>query len=393
MKRVYDVAVIGAGPAGSSAAREAALLGLDVMLLDKEAMPRPKLCGGAVSKAALDSLGFGLPGSLADGECFGARVRFRDWSSETKAAKSVAVLVSREKFDHFLVQKAVEAGAEFAVGKAEDIRTGPRGLEIVTARELIPAKAAVIAQGASGRLIRKVRVPDGPATSGICIEHRFATAKPDRFADLKEIVDIQLGVAPFGYGWVFHHGTYCSVGVGMLRSAAEKPVDLFRSFCRLRGLLPPDSGIRGHLIPLGGVRRNLAADRLLLAGDSAGFVDAFYGEGIAYAVKSGRIAARVLASAIREGNLSRTRLSEYARICRAEFGLHLEYSLRLSEILHRAPWLFMRIFSRNPGVLDEYIKVPAGKKSYLAFIRWLLVAAPWLFAKGAVGRRGSARRT
>ncbi len=379
--REYDLAVIGAGPAGSSAAREAAKRGVSVALIEKKAMPRYKPCGGAVSAASIGEFGFDLPADLIDSACIGTRVRCGRFSSTARLKENVAVLVSRDKFDHFLVRKAEEAGAEFIQAKAHGIRRDPPGLAIDVTGGSISCRAAVVAQGAVGRLIAAVRPPDGPGESGVCVEHRFPVQNPDPFECLKDLIEIHLGTIPHGYGWVFHHGSYYSVGVGGVKARFPKPSEAFRTFCLSIGLVPPDRPPRGHLIPRGGIRREVVADNIVLAGDSAGFVDAFSGEGIAFALESGVLAGRTMADALAEEDLSRARLGEYARACDRAFGDRLRGSLLLSRILYAAPGIFLRLFAADSAVQEKYVRVPQRRKSYIEYVRWLVCAMPWLMAK------------
>jgi flavin-dependent dehydrogenase len=157
------------------------------------------------------------------------------------------------------------------------------------------ARAAVLAHGAAGVLGGVVRPQDGPDASGLCIEHRFPVKTPDPYADLAGLIDIHFGICRFGYGWVFHHGRYYSVGIGGLRSRLRDPIGVFRSFGTMMGFEAGQVRLRGHLIPCGGIPRRVVAPRILLAGDAAGHVDALYGEGIAFAIRSGQLAAETVA--------------------------------------------------------------------------------------------------
>src|SRR3990172_813303 len=110
---MFDVIIAGAGPAGSTCARECAREGLKTLLLDKDSFPRSKPCGGAVSRRALSLLDFTLPDHIIEKECYGARVHYDGRSIEAHSNDRIAVLVSRERFDTFLADKAVESSARF----------------------------------------------------------------------------------------------------------------------------------------------------------------------------------------------------------------------------------------------------------------------------------------
>ncbi len=386
-----DVAIVGAGPAGSSAARRAAQLGMRVVLCEKAQMPRFKLCGGALSEQAMSYLDFPVPSDLVDRECYGGRVHYRESCNSVRLDRRIAVLVSRERFDLYLVQKAREAGVEYRLIDVIDLEPVGKEFRVIGRDESFLANSLIIAQGASGRLITKVRPPDEKGESAICLEHRFPVTYPDRFGDLQSLIDIYFGVAGYGYGWVFHHRDYYSVGVGGLRSRFPNPLPVFHQFCQDLGFESQGIVPRGHPVPRGGVSRKIYGDRILLAGDAAGFVDAFYGEGIAYAIRSGQLAAETIAGALAKGDLSERYLERYSRLCDEEFGRNLRYSLNLSRLAYGLPGIFLRLLSSDPFVLRKFLRVPLMELSYAEYIGWLMLHSPWLLLK-TFRRQGVARK-
>lgn len=371
----YDLAVIGGGPAGSSAARRAAQLGLKVLLLEKRAMPRMKPCGGALSEAALRQLGFELPPALINSQIRGACVHYRRHASSARVERRIAVLVSREDFDALLLEMARRAGTVCETATAKSLtRQGQRVL-ITTGERVFSASAVIIAQGAAGNLIRHVRRPDQRGACGLCMTSRIAVPQRDPFAQSPDLVDIHFGVVKRGYGWLFHHGRYYSVGIGGTLPLRQ-PYDALRTFCTSLGIdPPPPNAVRGHLIPRGGVPRVLVGGRMLLAGDAAGFVDPFCGEGLAYTIRSGQIAAEVVAQAIRHGDLSAANLRAYEQRCEAEFGRSLRWALRVANVMHTCPWPFMRLLAGNRRVLRGYLESLLAR-SYDGFLLWLARQMP-----------------
>jgi flavin-dependent dehydrogenase len=129
--------------------------------------------------------------------------------------------------------------------------------------------------------------------------------------------------------------------------------------------------LHGHLIPQGGNKRRTALGRVLLAGDAAGFVDAFTGEGICYALSSGKIAGQVI------GELPALEVARaYQDRCKKDFVEELRYALFFSKMMHRYPEIFLRILACQEEVLDRYIEIAAAKMSYKDFMRWLLPRLP-----------------
>jgi len=129
--------------------------------------------------------------------------------------------------------------------------------------------------------------------------------------------------------------------------------------------------LSGHLIPQGGNMRRMAVGRVLLAGDAAGFVDAFTGEGICYALSSGQIAGQVI------GEVPAPDVAQaYQKRCNKEFGEELKYALFFSKMMHSYPEVFLRILACQEEVLDRYIEIAAAKTSYKDFMRWLVPRLP-----------------
>jgi geranylgeranyl reductase family protein len=383
----FDFAVIGGGPAGASAARSLALGGHRVVLFEAKRMPRRKLCGGAVSARALSHLGFPLPSHLIKSECCGARVKFRGSTAEIRGDKRLAVMVDRAAFDHYLVQQAEQAGACVRWERVTSLGRNGTHVEVRTAGgDMFAAGAAVVSAGANGDLIAAVRQPNPVWDRGFCLEAFVPTERPDRFGALEDLIEVEFGVAPFGYGWVFHHGTSYAIGIGGLRSRMGDPIDLYRRYARSHGFDPDLARPSGHFIPMGGVTRAVCGDRVLLAGDSAGFVDPVTGEGIAYAIRSGQLAAETLAMAAGQGDFSMRALAIYNDLCWRDFGQHLRWALVLARLMHRIPGVFIRVIAGNGDVLERFIRVVSVHATYGEFVRWLLPKVPALLARQLAAR-------
>ena len=185
----------------------------------------------------------------------------------------------------------------------------------------------------------------------------------------------------YGYGWVFHHGTHYAVGIQMLKSVLRDPRETFRQFAAARGLDLDGVRLWGHFLPSGGAERQTVADRLLLAGDAAGYADPVHGEGIAYAIRSGQLAAETALAAAQRGDFSRRGLTQYAERCRWEFGEDLAAARRLFMLMNgRAGRAFRRI-AGDPEVLDRFLQIAATESSYAEFLQWLLPRAAWLWVR------------
>lgn len=367
---MFDLIVVGAGPAGSSAGRWAGKLGLETLLLEKEQFPRYKACGGDVTEQALSYLDFDLPPDLREATIFAARVHFESRSIEARGDSLLAAMVSRSAFDALLLEKALESGITARRGeRVRGLEEKEAAVEVFTDQRTYEAAFVIIAEGAQGTLKHGIRRRGREDEYGFCLvaEIQNSDVSPEYPQDA---IDIHFGIGGMGYGWVFPHGEYCSVGIGGLASSLRRPKVIMAGFLGERGF-DPNHRVRGHLIPVGGVRRTLGSSRILLAGDAAGLLDSFTGEGIAYAIRSGQNAAKVIGNSLSCGGDSEV-LRQYQTICEGEFGANLRYSLLLARIMHRFPKVFFKLLSGNQEVIDNFARVATAQWTYRSYFRWLI---------------------
>ena len=123
----------------------------------------------------------------------------------------------------------------------------------------------------------------------------------------------------------------------------------------------------------------------MLAGDAAGFVDPFYGEGISYAIRSGQLAAETAAAALSAEDDAGA-LGNYTSRCDSEFAADLKYSRYISRTMFKRPRLYSRVFGGSPRVVARHLDVAGARLTYAAFLRWLLPRAPFILLKGLFSR-------
>lgn len=332
MKNV-DVIIIGAGPAGATAARVCAEHGMRVALADKASFPRDKTCGGAISKRAAGLLPFPLdPPAARDVD----RVRVStDRGVVERAFREPFVAVTERRWlDLRLVEEAVKAGVD--LHERAPLREVTRAAKVVRARvgnDLITGRILIGADGANGLTA---------ALSGIPVRHRHGIAMeaaaplPEHaFAD--RTIDLEIGAPPGGYGWLFPKPGRSSLGVGgSLNEAPRLRALLARAAARF-GVDPRHvSGARAHRLPVRHRDSPLFDGNVLLAGDAAGLVNPLTGEGISAALASGRLAAEHAAACL----LGRAPdLSSYSIAVEASLGRENESALALADLLHTFPGL------------------------------------------------------
>jgi geranylgeranyl reductase family protein len=276
----FDVAVIGAGPAGSVTAIHLARGGARVLLVDKASFPRDKPCGGGLTLRAVRQLPVD-PGPVVEHEV--DRMAFRlGWRSrfERQGRRGPFVLMTQRRLlDHFLAEQAATAGAEFRDGvKVSDVTE--RGLRVDG------AEVVVGADGANGSSARALGL-GGPISHGVAYEGNAPFE--DRFRGLAVI---ELGTIPGGYGWVFPKGDHVNVGVGGWEEEGPRLRAHLGELCRRHGI-DGDSlqAVRGHRLPLRRAGFVPARGRGMLVGDAAGLVDPLTGDGMYEAFVSARLAA------------------------------------------------------------------------------------------------------
>lgn len=381
----YDLIVVGAGPSGAACARSAALAGLSVLLLDKARFPRAKPCAGALSCKALEQLDAPLPESLVEREFTGGRLWYKDHCIEAHKPYRAGILVRRERFDVWLVERAAAAGAEVRLGQT--VRTVSDEGSHVQARangERLAGRFLVVAEGASGRLKTLVRPPDRPCDYTFCV----SADVPWPAAASDEPLDIRFGISRAGYGWVFTRQGDVSVGIGEQGDRLADPVGLMRGLLTTCGY-PPTTPLAGHKIPMGGVPRRVAAGRILLAGDAAGFADAILGEGIAYALTSGRLAGERLAAHLTDRD-EKPPAATYTAACQATLGEELRQTLYLARALRLAPPPLLAVILSDREALSRYIDILAGRLTYKAFNRWMVRRLPLFLWRLLTGSRDGA---
>jgi geranylgeranyl reductase family protein len=335
---MYDLIVVGAGPAGASAARRAAQHGLRTLLLEKERLPRNKLCGGGITPKVLTKLDFKLPNELIEYEAKALRFHLGERLHEFENGRTLLYLTTRSKFDLFLTEKAVEAGAELKDKNAvRSVDATGTHVDVSTSVENYCSKMVIGADGMGGPTARTSGLYEGwkPDQVAYAIESdvHLGEKRIREFVGDTSCFDLYFGVAAAGYGWVFPKRDHLTMGVGCRLSRLRDGPQLIDNFMKnVDGLEKSEvSKPQAHLIPLGGVTQVPAArDRILLAGDCAGFAEPLLGEGIYFSIWSGQIAADMAAKACELERFDREFLSEYEQKCEKAFGADFEIAYRIA---------------------------------------------------------------
>jgi len=344
----YDIVVVGAGPAGSMAARAAARSGAKVLLLDKRReLGVPVQCGEAISEDPLKDLGIkpdprwiaGRTNAVKIVSPSGVIVRI----TEKKIVGKVGYILDRKVFDKHLAMLAAKEGADVKVGTLVDgmmIESGKiKGVKAhgTDGRLEVLADVIIAADGIGSRIARWAGM--NTALKLVDIESGVQFQMVGIDLESSSTMEFYLGskIVPGGYVWVFPKGEdMANVGLGVLGSRAERPaIEYLRDFVNKTPSFRKGKIIEINAggIPVGGPIKKTVKDNLLVVGDAARQVNALTGGGIDMAMRAGDIAGEVAAKAVAEGDLSEKRLNEYERRWREQMGRRLERYLKAKNVL------------------------------------------------------------
>jgi geranylgeranyl reductase family protein len=317
-----DVLIVGGGPGGSSCARRLRQAGADVVVIDKAAFPRDKVCAGWITPQAVEDLELDLD-EYANGRTlqairgFRAGVIGRPHDVTTTYDRIVSYGIRRCEFDHYLLERS---GARRRDGEAVTAIRRVKGKWIVN--EHITADIVV---GAGGHFCPVARMLNAGERSGPVVAAQEAEFPIDAatasFSVDGETPELYFSADLNGYGWCFRKQNYLNVGLGLLdRHGCSAATQNFLAFLQRRGRVPASSPWRwrGHAYLLAEPRaRRVLDEGVMLIGDAAGLAYPQSGEGIRPAIESGLMAAATILNA--GGSYARDRLAPYEQQLAARF--------------------------------------------------------------------------
>jgi geranylgeranyl reductase family protein len=334
MTPLWDAVIVGAGPAGASAAHFLGEMGLRVLVLERESLPRDKPCGGAVPRSALARFPFDFGPVIEDAVTL---VRYA-WLGEEVAVllpDAPVLMVRRREFDmHILAHARAEVRDRTAVSevRAED--------DVVSVRTADGATHA-------GRYLLVCEGSTGALAAGLGLGSRRA-ATPTLQAEVpmsqagshwRGTALFQFGALPGGYIWVFPRRESLSVGIVDFRRGRRPLRRVLEAELARLGIGADGVRWRGHPLPVFAGRGPLGRGRVLLLGDAAGLVDPLLGEGIRYAIRSGQLAADAVGH-----NLS---AAEYTRRVMGDMGRSLQRAREIAGLFYRVPRLAYSIATQD----------------------------------------------
>jgi len=347
----WDVAVVGGGPAGLSAAHAAASAGARTIVLERAEHPRYKTCGGGLIGPSLAVAGPRIRVPARDK--IDAITFTRDGRrgfTRRSGARPLLTMVRRDDFDHAWYEAALAAGATVRQNSqvralAQDDRTAT--VTLADGTEIV-AGAVIGADGSAGISSRHVGVTFAQQDLGLEVE--LAATEADR-ARWRGRVLLDWGPFPGSYGWVFPKDDELTVGVIMAKGQGAATKEYLRDFVARLGLADrPVLRDSGHLTRCRDAGSPLRQGRILVAGDAAGLLEPWTREGISYALRSGSWAGEVAAKG--------TDLAAYDDRIIADLVPEMDAGRRL-----------LRVFAKRPGLVHAAMATPLGWRAFEAFCR------------------------
>lgn len=352
---------------------------MQVLLLEKARLPRYKACGGGLTLKGLRALPFDVHAAV-EAVVEGGILAYRGQEIlRARLPQPIAWMVMRARFDQLLVERAVQAGAQLVEGAAlTSMEQDAGGVSVQAGRNRFRAQLLAGADGVHSVVARFAGLM-ARREVGIAIEQEMA-ASEQAMAAQGRFIRLDFGALPGGYGWIFPKREQLSVGVfhaqaGKAPHLRERLADFV---ARQRVL-----HTQGHPVPLGGRREPLHNGRVLLVGDAANLADAWLGEGIAYAIASAGVAARVMQAALDGPDLD---LSGYTQEMQRSLVRQLRHAGYIAAIVYRAPRLASTLLARNPTVQQAVLAALCGDRSLRRLNYWLVLHAPGIFWRTMTGK-------
>ncbi len=346
--KIFDVIVAGGGPAGATAAKLLGEAGVSTLLIDKSAFPRDKPCGGGISARALERFPYLRSALDRIPTSWVKKVHFESPSGfvvDYQSADPLYLMIRRCEFDNLLFSLA-RPHVETATGLVRKVAIHHDHVSVATESCEYQARMIIGCDGANSVVARAAGLRTGNVKNDYAIDMMEETPQQELSTAERDRIYIYYRIrSHYGYGYVFPKTDHLNVGVGFkldyyLANLRGEHYSHHRSFVedlKSKHVLEGQSNranFRAFPLPISGPLARTHTDRVLLAGDAGGFVNALTAEGIYYAMVSGELAARAV---------MRGQPSGYERAWKQEIGDELAHSVRLQKLLLADPTRVDRI--------------------------------------------------
>ena len=354
---MYDVIVVGAGPAGASTAYHLAKQGHSVLMVEKDAFPRYKPCSGAVSPSVAEFFDFDFAPAIARSM---RRVRYTYKLGDPVEAELTTTdpiwMVKREVFDQFLVQQAQRQGAEFKANTAVTaIANKGDYWQVSTTDGTLESTYLVAADGANGPMAKWLGFPN------IVLRTASVLEVPAPVGD-DCAINFEFGLVKQGCAWNFPKGASYSIGAAtFLGQGSADHRKALEKFSQSFGVSLDQGTLYSHSLKMWDGNHPLHTHRAVLVGEAAAIVDPLSAEGIRPGMISGVRAAEAIHAALAGDPEA---LASYTATMHATWGEDMPWAKRIAGLFFRVPGIGYRVGIKRPTATQRLGQILAGEVRY-----------------------------
>jgi geranylgeranyl reductase family protein len=356
---MYDCIIVGAGPAGGTAAYHLAKKGHSVLVLEKESLPRYKPCGGGVSPAIAQWFDFDFSPAIS---VKADSVRFTwnlgDPVEATMGTKEPVWMVRRDIFDHFLVQQAQSQGAELRDNtEVTGIEFKTDHWQVNTANGSALGRYLIAADGAKGPMAKWLGFKDRKRRLAGALE-----AEIPADVENKSTIHFEFGLVKNGYIWNFPKADCYSIGVGtFIGGQSQDFKQILAEYAQSFHLNLTNGKQYGHPLCIWNGHQTLHTQNAVLAGEAACVVDPFTAEGIRPSMFSGLLAAGFIHDAL-GGDINA--LEQYTEAMNEQWGDEMAWAQKLAGAFYRFPSIGYKVGVKRPSGAQVMGKILCGELRY-----------------------------
>lgn len=382
---LFDAIIVGSGPSGAICGYALSEAGLKVLIIDQNLFPRRKVCGGGLTFHALKEIPFDITDVIHQ-KVNSGQVTFRgNLITTIHNRETIACTIDRETFDSFLLDKALEAGAVTRLGKRVITFAEQKDIiQVQTNQETFWGKYLIGADGVHSTIANQMGMIENRSTS-LAYEARL-TRGSKQDPSPNEMITFDFGTIFGGYGWIFPKRDHLNVGVCRTWPGKKASKEHLLRFIDQHPALHQDRiiDIRAFPVPLGGKKSNLHQNNILLVGDAANLADPWLGEGLFYALSSGRLAAETI---IKHHNEDLVDLSGYTQDINRNCVNQFAYARKFSFLVNALPYINVLLLKNSETLQTIVVDLLRGGQTYQEAWQSMIKIAPNIIRKKFQGKK------